>query len=108
MYRREGVDKYRERVREEAKMYSNYIGHHPKVRTWLEGQEQIDEIDIMKQAEAAAVHNGCELIPQPRKSPPEIVERNGRVPAEGCMCSCCAWGQKFWDVKRKMRYLFGL
>ena len=24
-----------------------------------------------------------------------------------CKCSCCAWGQSFWDSQREMRYFFG-
>jgi len=40
-----------------------------------------------------------------------VAERNmpiGRDQDGTCECSCCAWGQKFWDDQGRMRYLFGM
>ena len=35
--------------------------------------------------------------------------KKGNSPSyQGCECSCCAWGQKFYDDKGRMRFLFGL
>ena len=46
-------------------------------------------------------------------SPPFQKDVNGKLQKvlgprgyEDWECSCCAWGQVFWDEKRKMRFLF--
>ena len=36
------------------------------------------------------------------------IKQNYHPRLPDCECSCCAWGQKFYDDKGKMRFLFGV
>ena len=104
-----GVKGYNERCQEEAKLYTNYTGHHPNALKMLdEDKERIDQEDIISKAEKQRRAPGTKTKP----SPPELktaweYKCNMERVNYTCRCSCCAWGQTLWDKKGKMRYLFG-
>lgn len=112
VWKNDGPDQYQLRVREEAKEYSGIVGCHPKVPSMLEKGEVVDKVEITERAEMLT---GNKKVVQQRPTPPSFErDSNGKVQNlrnkrayEDCECSCCAWGQVFWDEKRKMRFLFG-
>lgn len=104
MYAKYGIDVYNKRVKEEAKKYFNLTGHHPKVKEMIhQDKERVPEEDIAEIARKIGIQRGNAEKPIPKPSPPEF--KVGKRPYNDCTCSCCAWGQTFWDEKRKKRYL---
>eukprot|EP01083_Nonionella_stella_P210322 761535_1 len=79
-----------------------------------EDTEFIEDHDIVDIAENAGFKP--KLGPRERPKTPELkdidaegnlVERHRLRDGSECRCSCCAWGQTFWDDSKRMRYIFG-
>ena len=97
----DGPEQYQQRVQEEAKKYPDLVKHHQKCKGWFEEGELIDEEDIIERAEKG----NAKKKERPTPPPFTTANRDRRVLYEGCDCSCCAWGQTYWDDKGKMRFL---
>jgi hypothetical protein len=108
----QGIDAYNARVKNEVLQYSGYVGHHPHALQMLvDGKERLDTDNIVQKAERLGVTR-CVKENWTKPPPPmlESVWKNTSIEeecAQACVCSCSAWGQTFWDEKRKIRHLFG-
>ena len=68
--------------------------------------------DVIEQADALSMRPylvGPPKVPDfARNAEGEPIKENYHVNYQNCECSCCAWGQKFYDEKGRMRFLFGV
>ena len=127
VYTKESPDEYHRRTKVEANNYTNNSTdeHHLKVKDMLKEGEVLDtrKGEIVKRAERMAgsggMNIGSDAQQQRPSTPPFETDANGnevlrsrndgrREYSKECTCSCCAWGQTFWDEKKKTRFLFEL
>ena len=116
-FRDRGIDDYNNRVKEEVKVYLGCAKENPKVDNMLPENVEVDKLEATEEADGlGALSFGAATLPRERPNPPPFeTDENGEAKRSGivscresCRCSCCAWGQVFWDNKKRMRFLFGI
>ncbi|KAL7543617.1 hypothetical protein ACHAXR_012923 [Thalassiosira sp. AJA248-18] len=104
VYAHEGLEQYQIRVKKEVEVYSDCARSNPKVK--LGEGERVDTQEIIEKADR--MMGGNKQAQERPDTPPFQRDANGRVKPissipsihNNCECSCCAWGQVFWDDKK--------
>ncbi|EJK58654.1 hypothetical protein THAOC_21204 [Thalassiosira oceanica] len=94
-----GKDEYEARIKKDvAEKWSNVRPPGDNTLDVIEKADALSRAHLMEQPKVPGFARDADGKPS---------KENYHTSYRDCECSCCAWGQKFYDDKGKMRFLFG-